>query len=247
MASRKELVEAVRQRYSAASRLGKSKILDEFAALAGYHRKHAIRVLTAVPCRHDPCPGRDRLYDEAVRQSLIILWEAADRLCGKRLKALIPMLVDAMERHGHLNLDPTVRGKLLNVSAATIDRALRGTRERIDGQRKRRSGVGAAIRRSIPVRTFADWRDPPPGFFEVDMVEHCGGPKANGDFVHSLVMTDIASGWTECVAMPVRNQSLVVEGMTKVASDLPIPMLGVDTDNDSAFMNQTVFDHCKKK
>ena len=70
--------------------------------------------------------------------------------------------------------------------------------------------------------------------------------KTNGDFVHSLVLTDVASGWTECVAMPVRNQSPIVEAMTKVASDLPFPMLGVDTDNDSAFINQTVFDHCKK-
>jgi hypothetical protein len=78
------------------------------------------------------------------------------------------------------------------------------------------------------------------------MVEHCDGPKTNGDFVHSLVLPGIASGWTECVAMPVRNQSLVVEGMTKVASDLPFPMLGVDTDNDSAFMSQTVVDHCKR-
>jgi hypothetical protein len=78
------------------------------------------------------------------------------------------MLVDAMERHGHLNLDAIVKGKLLGMSAATIDRALRATREQIDGQRKRRTGVGAAIRRSIPVRTFSDWRDPPPGFFEVD-------------------------------------------------------------------------------
>jgi len=96
------------------------------------------------------------------------------------------------------------------------------------------------------VRTFADWRDPPPGFFEVDMVEHCGGQKTDGNFVHSLVLTDIASGWTECVAMPVRNQLLVVEGMIKVGSDLPFAMLGVDTDNDSAFMNQIVFDYCKR-
>jgi len=78
------------------------------------------------------------------------------------------------------------------------------------------------------------------------MVEHCGGPKTDGNFVHSLVLTDIASGWTECVAMPVRNQLLVVQGMAKVASDLLFPMFGVDTDNDSAFMNQTVFDYCKE-
>lgn len=228
MATRKELVEAVRARYRAASQPEKSKILNEFAALTGCHRKHAIRVLGRPPSGPNQIPLRNRLYDEAVREAPIVLWEAADRLCGKRLKVLIPMLMDAMERHGHLSLDPVIKDKLLEVSAATIDRALRVTRERIDGQRKRRSGVGAAIRRSIPVRTFADWRDPAPGFLEVDMVEHCGGPKTDGDFVHSLVLTDIASGWTECVAMPVRNQSLVVEGLIKAASDLPFPMLGVE-------------------
>src|SRR6516162_7399531 len=131
------------------------------------------------------------------------------------------------------------------ISAASIDRALAEARSRAEGHRKRRNGVGAAIRRSIPVRTFSDWRNPPPGFFEVDMVEHCGGTKTGGDFVHSLVLTDIASGWTECIAMPVRNQSLVVEGMAIAAANLPFAMLGVDTDNDSAFMNQTVFDYCK--
>ncbi|WP_259460920.1 DDE-type integrase/transposase/recombinase [Paraburkholderia sp. BL23I1N1] len=174
-----------------------------------------------------------------------MLWEAADRVCGKRLKALIPKLVDAMERHGHLELDPVVKAKLLQVSAATIDRLLANARLHIDGQRKRRKGVGSAIRRSIPVRTFANWRDPPPGFFEIDMVEHCGGSKTDGEFVHTLTLTDIASGWTECVAMRTRNQMLVIEAFEKLAADLPFSMLGVDSDNDTAFMNQSVFDYCK--
>lgn len=94
------------------------------------------------------------------------------------------------------------------------------------------------------MRTFADWGNPPPGFFEVDMVEHCGGPKRDGNFAHSLVLTDIATGWTECVAMPVRHQSLVVQGIARAAADLPFAMRGIGTDNDSAFMNQTVFDYC---
>ena len=174
-----------------------------------------------------------------------MLWEAGDRVCGKRLEALLPVLIDAMERHGHLELDPVVKAKLLQVSAATIDRALAATRTHIDGQRKRRKGVGAAIRRSIPVRTFADWRDPPPGFFEIDMVEHTCGPKTDGDYVHTLTLTDIASGWTECVAMRQRNSVLVIEALDKAACDLPFPMKGVDSDNDSAFMTQDVFDYCK--
>lgn len=172
---------------------------------------------------------------------MIVLWEASDRVCGKRLKTLIPILVRGMERHGHLRLDVEVRARLMEVSTAPIDR----TRASIDGQRKRRAGVGAAIRRSVPVRTFADWRNPPTGFFEVDMVEHCGGSKVGGDFVHTLTLIDIASGWTECVAMPVRNQALIVEVLSIVGAALPFDMLGVDTDNDIASMNPTVFDYCR--
>jgi hypothetical protein len=247
MATRKELIEAIGARYRETSTNEKSAVLDEFVAVTGYHRKHAIRVLSseaqAAASRRQP---RDRLYDEAVRQALIVLWEASDRVCGKRLKPLVPVLIDAMQRHGHLDLDAEVRAKLLQVSAATIDRALAPARAHADGRRRRRPGVGAAIRRSVPVRTFADWRDPPPGFFEMDMVEHCGGPKSDGDFVHTLVLTDIASGWTECIAMPVRNQSLVVEAMSVAAAELPFTMRGIDTDNDSAFMNETVFEHCRK-
>ena len=245
MATRKELTDAVGARYRMASRAQRTAILNEYVALTGQHRKHAIRVLGSAPEPPVPREPRSRLYDVAVRQALILLWEASDRLCGKRLKALIPALVDSMERHGHLDLDEVVRAKVLRVSAATIDRALGEERSHIDGKRKRRTGVGAAIRRSVPVRTFSDWHNPPPGFLEVDMVEHCGGPKTDGNFVHTLVLTDIDSGWTECIAMPVRNQHLIIQAMDIVADVLPVPMLGIDTDNDSAFMNQTVFDYCK--
>jgi hypothetical protein len=234
----------VGRRYRSASRAEKTTILNEFVGLTGYHRKHAMRVLGKESDPHKQVRARKRVYDEALRQALIVLWEAGDRVCGKRLKALLPTLIEAMERHGHLSLDPVVRDKLLQISAATIDRVLHDARP-VDGQRRRRTGVGAAIRRSIPVRTFADWRDPPPGYFEIEMVEHCGGAKHDGNFVHSLVLTDVASGWTECVAMPARDQSLVVAGIAKAASDLPFSMLGVDTDNDSAFMNQTLFDYCR--
>ncbi len=245
MTTRKELVEALRGRYRSASYGDRIKILDEFVALTGYHRKHAIRVLREVVAAGKSAHTRNRLYDEAVRQTLTVLWEAADRVCGKRLKALIPTLIDAMERHGHLDLDPAIKAKVLQVSAATIDRVLAEARSHIDGQRKRRKGVGSAIRRSIPVRTFADWRDPPPGFFEIDMVEHCGGVKTGGEFVHTLTLTDISSGWTECVAMRVRDLMLIIEAFEKVAADLPFAMLGVDSDNDSAFMSQSVFDYCR--
>jgi len=125
-----------------------------------------------------------------------MLWEAADRICGQRLKALIPVLIDAMERHRHLLLDPVVRSRLLDVSAATIDRQLGAEREAAGRVRRRRRGNHSAIKQSVPVRTFAQWGDPEPGYFECDMVEHCGGVKEVGNFVHTLTLTDIHGGWT---------------------------------------------------
>lgn len=102
MAMRNELIDAVGARYRCASTSERTKILDEFVTVTGYHRKHAIRVLRADSVRGTSTAPRNRLYDEAVRQALVVLWEAGDRVCGKRLKVLIPVLVDAMERHGHL-------------------------------------------------------------------------------------------------------------------------------------------------
>ena len=183
----------------------------------------AVRAAAAAP--------RKRIYNEAVRQALGLLWEAADRICGKRLKALLPVLIESMERHGHLRLDPVVRSALLDVSAATIDRLLRPIRETSGRGRRRRWGMGSAIKQSVPVRTFADWGDPPPGYCEADLVEHCGGVKHEGNFVHTLTLTDIHSGWTECAALVVREQTLVVEGISMIRRQLPFLLRGLDTDN----------------
>ena len=246
MATRKELIEGIGKRYRTSNRQQKQQILEEFTRVTGYHRKHAIRVLNGEVTTSPQKRKRDRIYDEAVHQALIILWEAADRICGKRLKAALPLMIVAMERHGYLALDPDLRQRLLAISAATIDRLLKVTRGEAVGQRRRRGGINTALRRSIPIRTFADWKDVKPGFFEIDFVEHCGGI-AEGTFVHSLVLTDVASGWTECVALPAREQLLVIEGFAKVCAELPFPIHGLNSDNDSAFINDTVVDFCRAK
>ena len=178
-----------------------------------------------------------------MRNALTILWEAADRICGKRLKEAIPTFVDAMERCGHLQLDVDVRRHLLAISAATMDRILKPMRE-AGKQRRRRSGINTPLRKSVAIRTFNDWNDPAPGFFEMDMVAHCGKSLA-GSHAHSLVLTDIASGWTEAAAMIVREQTLITVTVEEIRRNLPFTMLGLDVDNDSAFINQTVVDYCK--
>ena len=246
LTTRRDLTAAISQRYQAADRNGKKLILDEFVKLTNYHRKHAARLLTTEERTHHGRQVGHRTYLEAVKEALIVLWETSDRICGKRLKSLLPSLIDSMERHGHLHLQDGLKEQLLAISAATIDRLLRPVREMASGGRKKKAARLSRVRKLVPVRTFADWGGIGPGFMEMDMVVHCG-TKLVGTFVHSLVLTDVASGWTECLALPVREQSLIVEAITGLRPRLPFPLLGLDTDNDSAFMNDTLWDYCQEQ
>ncbi len=246
MATRRELLSALRQRYAGKSRREKSRILDELVAVTGYHRKHAVRLLNQAEAQ----PGKPRrvgrrIYDEAVRAALVIVWETADRICGKRLKAALPSFVESMERHGHLRLDEEVRRRLLAASASTIDRLLAPIRDEA-GRRRRRGGASSSIRKQVPVRTFGDWNDPSPGYFEGDLVAHCGGSMA-GSFVHTFVLTDIASGWTEGMPLLVREQGLVTEALEAFRDRLPVALRGLDTDNDTVFMNEILVKYCERR
>ena len=240
-----ELLETLRERYAHSSRSEKTKILDQFVAIARCHRKHAIRLLIGAHPRalESSAPAR-RIYSEATREALIILWEAADRICGKRLKAVLPGLIAAMERHGHLALEPTVRQHLLTISPATIDRLLAPIRSTAGRRRKRKRTTQSS--RQIPIRTFADWGEPAPGSLEVDFVSH-GGESMQGAFLWSLVATDVGSGWTEAVPLLAREQSLVCEGLAILRRQFPVPIRGIDTDNDSAFINEALQDYCREE
>lgn len=243
--ARGEVLQAVQERYRHATRKEKARILDEVVALTYCHRKHAIRLL-AKPQKLESQSTRvgKRVYDEAVREALIVIWEASDRICGKRLKAVLPALLESLELHGHLQPTPAVRKLLLSVSAATMDRLLAPIRSQARSRRKRRLVKKAS--KAVSIRTFADWNDPVPGFLEIDFVVHCGGTMA-GTYIHSLVATDVCSGWTEAVPLLVREQSLVVEGLKILRRQFPIPIVGIDSDNDGAFINDTLVSYCKRE
>jgi hypothetical protein len=215
MGARREVVSAVAQRYGSAKRAEKGRILDELCATTGWHRKHAVRALRQREAAAlDDTRERRRRYDATSKNALTALWEASDRVCGKRLKVMIPTLLPALERNGRLKLDELDRGRVLAVSAATIDRMLRDVKVAASGGKRRRAGFYSAIRREVPIRTFNDWNSPPPGFCEVDMVAH-GGTSVAGSFIQTLTMVDVATGWTECLPLVTREGSLVVEARTK--------------------------------
>ncbi|MET4449563.1 hypothetical protein ABIB75_007877 [Bradyrhizobium sp. GM2.2] len=240
MATRKELAAVVAARYRTSDRAKKARILDEFVDITGFHRMHA-RLLRGQEERRPGRRTRRRVYNEAEHNVLAVLWEASDRIFGKRLKALMPALIAAMERHGHLALTSEIRDKLLAMSAATIDRALARLREGLG--RKRRRHATHSLRRSIPIRTSADWNDPALGFVGADLVAH-SGPSGRGSFIQTLVLTDIATGWTECAPLIVREQTLLTAVPTELRKQLAFASLGFDTDNDTVFVNETLKAYC---
>ena len=250
MGARREVVSAVAQRYRMAKRAEKGRILDELCATTGWHRKHAVRALRQrkAAAREENAGPRERRrrYDATSKNALTALWEASDRVCGKRLKVMIPTLLPALERNGRLKLDELYRGRVLAVSAATIDRMLRDVKVAASGGKRRRAGFYSAIRREVPIRTFNDWNSPPPGFCEVDMVAH-GGTSVAGSFIQTLTMVDVATGWTECLPLVTRDGSLVVEAIKRAQNLFPWLLRGVDFDNDSAFMNDVVVPWCREQ
>ena len=250
MGARREVLSTVTERYRSAKRVEKGRILDALCATTGWHRKHAVRALrrraTVGPDGVEAPRERSRKYGATIKDALTALWESSDRVCGKRLKVMIPILLPALEQHGRLQLGQADRDRVLAISAATIDRLLVDVKIAASGGRRRRAGFYSAIRREVPIRTFNDWNSPPPGFCEVDMVAH-GGTSVAGSFIQTLTMVDVATGWTECLPLVTREGSLVVEAINRAQSLFPWLLRGVDFDNDSAFMNDAVVPWCREQ
>lgn len=242
--SKDDLVKAIHPRYLQANKREKGRILDEFVAATGCHRKHAIRRLRqGIPeCRRER-RGRKRTYTGDVVGHLARIWKICGHICGKRLQPFLPEMVAVLERHEELVIDAESKALLLQMSAATIDRLLARFR-----QQKRRglstTKPGTLLKDAIPVRTFADWDDAKPGFVEIDLVAHCG-VSTHGQYLQTLTTTDITTGWTECLALKHRSQRNVSAAIKLLRERLPFPLLGIDSDNDGVFINETLFRYCE--
>jgi hypothetical protein len=243
----REYVEAIRGRYRRASKKEKGDILDEFTQVVGCHRKSAIRLLKARrPCEPKPRRGRSKQYGAEVVQALRLAWEATDRLCSKRLQPFLADLVPVLSRYGDRSISAEVEAQLCRMSPSTIDRLLRPWR-RLGGRRPFSSTKpGTLLKNSIPVRTFADWEENRPGFLEVDLVHHCGD-SVEGFYLTTLSTVDVASGWSECMAVWGKGQDRVGGAIHRVRQRLPFPLLGLDSDNGTEFINHHLYAYCHRE
>jgi len=184
------------------------------------------------------------VYTPEVVAALRVVWEVCGCICSKRLAPFLPEAVALLRREGKIVVPTDVSERLIRMSPATIDRLLATHRHR-EGKGRCTTKPGTLLRSQVAVRTFADWTDTRPGFLEIDLVAHCGETTA-GEFVHTLSAVDIATGWFEPVALPSRSQQSVEEALEKVRQQLPFPLLGIDSDNDSAFLNWGIKTYCDK-
>lgn len=221
-------------------------MLDELCALAGYNRSYAARRLRARA--QGPAPpkqGRERprTYTSELLPALRKVWATLDRLCGKRLAAVMEPTIEALERCGEISLTAEQRELLTSASPATLDRLLRPERRRLRLKGKSLTKPGTLLKSQIPVRTFAEWDHARAGFLEIDLVGHEGGDP-RGEFAYTLCCTDVASGWTEARVVRNRARKWTFEALQDIRGCLPFALLGLDSDNGGEFINHHLAAWC---
>lgn len=237
-------LEAIQKRYSKAGRRDKKAILDEFCAVCGYNRKYAIRLLGKRTKRRSGKRGRKSRYAHPdFLKVLHCICKAADFMCSRRLKAVIPLWLPFYEQ-SYEPLPDHIRLLLLAVSHATLDRILRPLRARY-GKGLCGTKPGTMLRNQIPIRTD-NWDITRPGFMEADTVAHCGTSLA-GDFTWSLTLTDIHTAWTECRAVWNKGVTDIIEMVTDIQQRLPFTLMGFDCDNGSEFLNHHLVRHFREQ
>jgi hypothetical protein len=255
MGARKELTEEKARRYRGAkSRKEKSRILDDFIADTGYHRKCAISILNGegeiklLSINGKPVKARishktrgtrvcKSRYDEPVKQSVIMLWKFFRHICGERLAPLIKKNIEALSGRRRFGITKEIKEKLMKISRSTIERVIKPERkkERLKGGSMTKKG--SLLKNQIPVRVFWDWDDKKPGFCEIDTVSHDGGGAINAFYAWTLAMTDVCLGWTETRALKNKAEKWTDEAANDILKSFPVPILGIDSDGGAEFVN----------
>lgn len=243
---RRALLRQLAPRYQQASSAQKTLLLNSFVEWSGYTRKYAIALLNHG--KHDQqIIQRRRLpqYRQEVQQALFLAWKATHYVCAKRLLPSLPSLVALLEGHGHLQLTEEERRQLLAMSLSTAERLLRTQRKpRLHGLSP--TAPGPLRKAQIPVCTFSQWEENRPGFVEMDLVAHCGD-HLDGSFLYTLTLTDLATGWTECIPLLDKSADAVLAGLVQARTLFPFPLLGIDTDGGSEFLNGELMVYCEQE
>jgi hypothetical protein len=245
VAERRAVTKKLAAEYRQGSRRDKAVILDQVCRLTGWHRDHArARLRAAGEIRVvRPRAPRTPLYPASVISALELCWRVGRMPAGKRLAPMLAVLVPLLRRDGELELTDAEAALLLAMSPATIDRRLRGAKVLAQFRGRSHTKPGSLLKSQIPIRTWSEWSEDRPGFVEVDLVGHEGG-NSFGEFCFTLTMTDVATGWTVNRSVPNKAARHVLGAIEHARAAFPFPLLGIDSDNGSEFLNSDLFDYC---
>jgi len=244
---RYELAAELADRYRSGSRRDRTAMLDAFCLATGYHRKYATAMLRGrrrVAVRRRG--ARTRRYGPEFQRALVVAWEASGYVCSERLQPFLPELVPLLEQRQDLRIDDGTRDLLLQASVSTVERALAPQRRHQVGRRMAQTKPGTLLRRQIPALVGSWKAEDVPGYLEIDLVSH-SGEYAAGTFLHTLSTVDLATGWTERIALLGKGQTGVVAGLDRIREQLPFRLRGLHPDTGSEFINMNLFTYCRER
>jgi hypothetical protein len=239
--AKREYLARMRERYETADKAAKSRLLDEVCEVTGYHRKAVIRLLRRAAMRRVRRRGRPVRYGPTVIGPLRQIWEAAGYPWSVRLRALLPAWLPWAARRW--KIPRAVADTLRTMSPRQMDRALQPFKKELRKRQYGRTKPGTLLKHQIPLKTDR-WDVQVPGFTEIDLVAH-SGDRADGDFVHSLNVTDIHTTWVETRAVMGKSQRHVQAALEHIRQQLPFRLQGIDSDNGSEFINHHLRGYCR--
>jgi hypothetical protein len=232
---RRKYLRRMEKRYRQADRTERGRLLDEMEAVTELHRKSLIRLLNGGLDRRPRRRERGRTYGPEVDDALRVIAESTDYICAERLTPNLPWLAKHLAAHGELTTTAQLLEQLECISVSTVERTL--ARLRQDEPRLPRKGRRRTknLLRNVPMKRIP-WNEQEPGHFEVDLVHHCGRT-ASGDYVHTIQMIDVTTGWSERVAVLGRSFLVMEDGFNRILLRLPFPVLEIHPDNGTEFFN----------
>jgi hypothetical protein len=232
---RRKYLRQMKKRYERAVKKERGELLDEMEIITGLHRKALIRLMNGPLARKTRVKQRGKSYGPEVDDALRIIAESLDYVCAERLTPNLVWLARHMDTHGEMEATPELLHQLVCISVSTVRRRLKHISQ--DQPRLPRKGPERAnqVTREIPMRRIP-WNEQQPGHFETDLVHHCGA-SASGEYVHTLQMIDVATGWSERVAVLGRSYRVMQAGFERCLARLPFPVLEIHPDNGSEFLN----------
>jgi len=243
--TRQAVIRQLAKAYRQASKKVRGQMLDQVVQTTGYHRWRAAWLLTHPPklASKKQVRRRGSKYTPVLPE-LRKLWSISNFACGKRLVGMLPEYVECLTRDGEMVIPEISRKLLLEMSAATIDRILKGERKLVWGKGRTTTKPGTLLKHQIPIQIFTRWDERKPGFIEMDLVAHCG-PTAKGEFAYTLDCTDLDLCWDECRAVLGRGQGRVLSALQTIRNRMPMSLLGIDSDNDEVFINEHLYRWCQ--